>query len=177
MIGAFDPKRLVFLDETGTHTSFTRTYARALMGQRAVGMTPRSRGQTQTLIAAISLEGMVTEMVIAGGTNGEVFLAFVQQLLVPALQPGQVVVMDNLAAHRQEQVQILIEAVDCQVIFLPPYSPDFNPIELLFAWLKERLRSLKARGIEALYAGIAAAHRLVSVDLVKGWFVGCGYEA
>jgi transposase len=176
MIGMFSPERLVFLDETGTHISMTRTYARALIGKRAFDTAPRSRGQTQTLIGAISLEGVIADMVIAGGTDGAVFFAFVKELLVPVLQKGQVVVMDNLPAHKQERIQKLIQEAGCQVVYLPKYSPDFNPIESLFSWLKERLRSLKARGIEALLEGIGAAHQLVSPVLVKSWFAGCGYD-
>jgi hypothetical protein len=95
MIGAFNPEDLVFVDETGTHTAFTRLYARALRGERAYGELPRNRGQTQTLIAAISLEGVIADMVIAGGTSGDVFVAFVQEVLVPNLKPGQVVVSAN----------------------------------------------------------------------------------
>jgi transposase len=176
MIGMFSPQRLVFLDETGTHTSMTRSYARALIGERAFDRTPSSRGQNQTLIGAISLQGVIADMVIAGATDGDVFFVFVKELLVPVLQKGQVVVMDNLPAHRQERIQKLIQDAGCVVVYLPKYSPDFNPIESLFSWLKERLRSLKARGIEALIEGIGAAHQLVSPVLVKSWFAGCGYD-
>jgi transposase len=176
MIGAFNPKDLVFVDETGTHTAFTRLYARALRGERAYANVPKNRGQTQTLIAAISLEGVIADMVIAGGTSGDVFVAFVQEVLVPNLQSGQVVVMDNLAAHKRAEVKDLIVAAGCWLVFLPSYSPDFNPIESLFAWLKQKLRSLAARSVEALLTGIGLAHTLVSSVLVRGWFAGCGYS-
>lgn len=176
MIGAFNPKDLVFVDETGTHTAFARLYARALRGERAYGDVPKNRGQTQTLIAAISLEGVIADMVIAGGTSGDVFVAFVQEGLVPNLRQGQVVVMDNLAAHKRAEVKALIEEAKCRLVFLPSYSPDFNPIESLFSWLKQRLRSLAARSVDALLAGIGLAHTLVSDVLVRGWFAGCGYS-
>jgi transposase len=176
MIGAFNPKDLVFVDETGTHTAFTRLYARALGGERAYGEVPKNRGQTQTLIAAISLEGVIADMVIAGGTSGDVFMAFVQEVLVPNLRRGQVVVMDNLAAHKRAEVKDLIVEAGCRLVFLPSYSPDFNPIESLFAWLKQKLRSLAARSVEALLAGIGLVHTLVSGVLVRGWFAGCGYS-
>ena len=176
MIGAFKPEDLVFVDETGTHTAFTRLYARALRGQRAYGDVPKNRGQTQTLIAAISLEGVVADMVIAGGTSGDVFVAFVQEVLVPNLRVGQVVVMDNLAAHKRAEVKALIVEAECRLVFLPSYSPDFNPIESLFSWLKQKLRSLAARCVDALLTGIGLAHTLVSGVLVRGWFAGCGYS-
>jgi transposase len=166
----------VFVDESGTHTAFTRLYARALRGERAYGSAPRSRGRIQTLIAAVSLEGIVADFVIEGGTSGDVFVAFIEQVLVPSLQRGSVVVLDNLGAHKRSEVRGLIEAAGCELVFLPSYSPDFNPIESLFAWLKARLRSTKARSVEALLDGIAAAHSLVSSVLMRGWFVGCGYD-
>jgi transposase len=176
MIGLFNPKDLVFIDETGTHTAFTRLYARALRGKRAYGDAPRNRGQTQTLIAALSNDGLIADMVIAGGTSGDVFVAFVREVLVANLKAGQVVVLDNLAAHKRAEVRALIEAVDCQLVFLPSYSPDFNPIEGFFSWLKERLRAQGARCVEGLLAGMARAREAVSSVLVRGWFTGCGYD-
>lgn len=175
MIGSFDPEQLVFVDETGTHTAFTREYARSPRGQRAFANAPRTRGQTQTLIAAMSLEGVVADLVMPGGTSGEVFEAFVGDVLVPNLKPGSVVVLDNLAAHKRARVRMLIEAAGCWLVFLPAYSPDFNPIESLFAWLKARLRSLGARSLDALFEGIGVAHRVVSRVLARAWFAGCGY--
>ncbi len=176
MIGAFKPKDLVFVDETGTHTAFTRLYARAIRGQRAYGIAPKQRGQTQTLIGAISLEGVIADMVIAGGTSGDVFVAFVQEVLVPNLKQGQVVVLDNLAAHKRAEVKALIVEAGCSLVFLPAYSPDFNPIESLFSWLKQKLRSLAARRVDELLVGIGLVHELVSSVLVRGWFAGCGYD-
>lgn len=167
---------MVFVDESGTHTAFTRLYARALRGERAFGSPPRSRGHIQTLIAALSLNGVIADFVIEGGTSGDVFVAFVEQVLVPCLKVGSVVVLDNLGAHKRGEVRALIEAVGCELVFLPSYSPDFNPIECLFAWLKARLRSLKARSVGALLDGIGAAHRVVSSVLARGWFAGCGYD-
>jgi transposase len=175
-IGRFDPTRLVFVDESGTHTAFTRLYARALRGQRAFGPAPRTRGQTQTLIAALSLVGVVADFVVEGATTGEVFVTFVREVLVPNLEAGSVVVLDNLAAHKRAEVKTMLEAAGCTLVFLPSYSPDFNPIESLFAWLKARLRSLGARSVEGLIEGIGAAHAVVSSVLARGWFVGCGYD-
>jgi DDE superfamily endonuclease len=126
-IGRFDPERLVFVDESGTHTAFTRLYARALRGERAFGNAPRSRGRIQTLIAALTLDGVLADFVIEGGTSGDVFVAFVEQVLVPSLKAGSVVVLDNLGAHKRVEVRELIEAAGCKLVFLPSYSPDFNP--------------------------------------------------
>ena len=147
-----------------------------MRGERAFGSAPRSRGRIQTLMAALSSNGVIADFVIEGGTSGDVFVAFVEQVLVPSLSVGSVVVLDNLGAHKRSEVKVLIEAAGCELVFLPAYSPDFNPIESLFAWLKARLRSLKARSVEALLDGIGVAHRVVSSVLARGWFTGCGYD-
>ena len=123
------------------------------------------------MIAALSSNGVIADFVIEGGTSGDVFVAFVEQVLVPSLSVGSVVVLDNLGAHKRPEVKVLIEAAGCELVFLPAYSPDFNPIESLFAWLKARLRS-----VEALLDGIGVAHRVVSSVLARGWFTGCGYD-
>ena len=125
------------------------------------------------MIAALSLNGVIADFVIEGGTSGDVFVAFVEQVLVPSLKVGSVVVLDNLGAHKRGEVKVLIEAAGCELVFLPAY---FNPIESLFAWLKAQLRSLRARSVEALLDGIDAAHRVVSSVLARGWFTGCGYD-
>ena len=128
------------------------------------------------MIAALSLDGVIADFVIEGGTSGDVFVAFVEQVLVPNLKVGSVVVLDNLGAHKRGEVRALIQAAGCGLVFLPSYSPDFNPIECLFAWLKARLRSLKARSVSALLDGIGGAHRVVSSVLARGWFIGCSYN-
>ena len=176
MVGSFGPKDLVFVDETGAHTAFARLHARARRGERAYGDAPRGRGQAQTLIAAISFEAVIADMVIAGGTSGDVFVAFVREVLAPGLEAGRVVVMDNLAARKRAEARTLIEAAGRWLVFLPSYSPDFNPIEGLFARLKGRLGSLGARCVGASLAGVGLAHGLVSGALVRGWFAGCGYD-
>ena len=128
------------------------------------------------MIAALSLNGVIADFVIEGGTSGDVFVAFVEQVLVPSLKVGSVVVLDNLGAHKRGEVRRLIEAAGCELVFLPAYSPDFNPIESLFAWLKARLRSLRARSVGALLDAIGVAHRVVSSVLARGWFIGCVYD-
>ena len=174
-IGMLDANRFVFIDETGTHIGMTRLYARAIRGEQAVGIAPRNRGTTLTLISALSPDGIQADMVIDGAVNGDIFVAFVKQLLVPTLKPGQVVIMDRLSAHKRVEVRELIEAAGCELCLLPSYSPDLNPIEFAFAWLKAFLRSLSARSRAGVIAGIARADRLISGVLAGGWFAGCGY--
>jgi transposase len=174
-IGLLDPRRFVFVDETGTHIGMARVYARALRGERAVNQTVRNRGGAFTLISALSPSGVQADMVIPGAVTGEVFVAFVREALVPTLQAGQVVILDRLGAHRRPEVRTLIEAARCELVFLPSYSPDFNPIEFAFSWLKARLRSVGARSVRVLLAGIGRASAMIDGVLAGGWFAGCGY--
>src|SRR5262249_41443774 len=126
---AYAPAALLFLDETSTHTAMTRRRARAPRGQRAQGRVPRNRGPDVTLLAVLGPQGIATALSIEGATTRPVFDAFVEHLLVPALRPGQTVVLDNLAVHKSAAAQALVEAAGCRLLFLPPYSPDLNPIE------------------------------------------------
>jgi transposase len=176
MIGQFDPKKLVFIDESGTHLSYTRLYARAVSNERAIGSVPRNRGKVQTLIAALSVEGIKASMMIEGGTNGNVFITFVERCLVPKLVAGQVVVLDNLKAHQCDEVEKLIKAAGCELIYLPAYSPDFNPIENFFGWLKEKLRELEARVLDELFCGIGKLCKKLPLSAVLGWYEHCGYQ-
>ncbi|MHA0043294.1 IS630 family transposase [Deinococcus sp. PEB2-63] len=128
-----DPHDLIYLDESGFHTSMTRTYARSPRGARAYGTVPRNRGTNLTLLCAVTLQGPCAPWLVDGGVNGDVFLTYVNRILVPELRAGQVVVMDNLGAHRCSAVRTSIEATGAQLVFLPPYSPDLSPIELMFS--------------------------------------------
>lgn len=176
MIGQIDPQKLVFIDESGTHLSYTRLYARAATNERAIGSVPRNRGKVQTLIAALSVEGIKASMVIEGGTNGNVFITFVKHCLVPKLVPGQVVVLDNLKAHQCAEVEKSIKAAGCELIYLPSYSPDFNPIENFFGWLKEKLRELEARVLDELLRGIGKLCEKLPLGAVLGWYRNIGYN-
>lgn len=174
----FDAKRLVFIDESGFNTSMTRLRARAPRGKRAYGKVPRNRGKNQTLIASITLEGGMGEaMCIKGGTDGAVFEAYVEKFLAPSLHEGQVVVLDGLGAHRSERVREIIEGRGCDLVFLPPYSPDLNPIEEAFSKIKNIVRKFGARMREALNEAIAEALSEIKLEDVIGWFSHCGYEA
>jgi transposase len=128
-----DPRRLVFVDEMGTHTSLAPVYAYATIGERAFFKVPRNRGRNTTLVASLHFEGMGPSMAVEGATTREVFEVYVEHFLGPALRPGQIVVMDNLGAHRPQRVRKLIEERGCELLFLPPYSPELNPIEEAFS--------------------------------------------
>lgn len=170
-----DPARLVFLDETGTTTAMARRRAPAPRGQRAHGRVPRNRAVVTTLIAALHLAGLTAAMTVQGATSGAVFDAYVLGVLVPSLRPGQIVVADNLAAHKSSRARAAIEAAGCQPVSLPAHSPDLNPIEEAFAKLKALLRAAATRSREALDAAIAAAMRAITPDDAAGWFAHAGY--
>ena len=167
---------LVFVDECGTHTSMTRLYARAPRGERAYGRVPRNRGKNTTLIASMSPEGMGPCIAVVGSTTKAVFEAYVEEVLAPALGPGQVVVLDNLGAHRGKRVRELVEARGCSLLFLPPYSPDFSPIEEAFSKMKALLRKAQARKRGALLGAIGRAVESVSAKDARGYFGHCGYS-
>jgi transposase len=172
----FDARRLVFVDESGFHTSMTRLRARAPKGERAYGKVPRNRGKNTTLIAAITLQGaMGDSMTVEGATDAEAFEAYVEHFLVPTLKEGQVVVLDGLGAHRTHRVTELIEARRAQLLFLPSYSPDLNPIEEAFSKIKGIVRKVAARTREALLEAIAVALRAVTPEEAAGWFAHAGY--
>jgi transposase len=173
----FDARRLVFIDESGFHISMTRLRARAPRGQRAYGKVPRNRGKNTTLIAAITLEGGMGEsMALEGATDAEAFEAYVEHFLAPTLKEGQVVVLDGLGAHRTDKVRELIEARGADLLFLPSYSPDLNPIEEAFSKIKQLVRKVDARTREALVEAIERALAAVTPEDAAGWFAHAGYE-
>jgi transposase len=166
----------VFVDESGFHTSMTRLRARAPKGKRAHGKVPRNRGKNTTLIAAITLEGAMGEsMAVEGATDAQVFEAYVEHFLGPTLEKGQVVVLDGLGAHRTQKVRELIEAKGADLLFLPSYSPDLNPIEEAFSKIKALVRKEGARVREALVEAIGRALALVTPEDTAGWFSHAGY--
>jgi len=173
--GAVDPRRLVFVDEMGTNTSLSPLYAYSLKGTRAYAQVPRNRGANTTLLASMSLEGMGPCLAVEGVTTATVFEAYVEQVLAPTLRCGQIVVVDNLGAHKSERVRELIEGRGCQLFFLPPYSPDFNPIEEAFSKIKGALRKAQARTREALIEALGVAISAVSARDARGFFEHGGY--
>jgi transposase len=172
----FDVRRLVFVDESGTHIAMDRLRSRAPRGERAYGRVPKNRGKNLTLIASMSLSGMGESMCLEGATDALAFEAYVEHFLAPSLTEGQVVVMDNLGAHRPKKVRELIEARGAELVFVPSYSPDLNPIEQAFSKIKTILRKLGARTHEALLEAMEEALSRVSSADAAGWFNHCGYR-
>lgn len=175
--GGIDPARLVFLDESGVDTSMTPLYARAPKGQRAVGRAPGGHWKRLTILGAIALNGLVATMTVAAATTTEVFLAFVQQVLLPALQnrPDSIVAMDNLRPHKAACVRQAFEAAGVAYRYLPPYSPDLNPIEPAWAQIKGDLRKAEARSLAQLDAAMPHALEQVTPGNAQGWFRMKGY--
>ena len=165
----------MFLDESGVTTEMTRRYGRALPGERGVEGAPAGHWRTLTLLGALTLQGMLAAMTIESPTDGDVFLGYLEQVLCPRLQPGPVVIMDNLAAHKVAGVRALIEARGAQLLYLPPYSPDFNPIEQAWSKIKQFLRAAKARWVEALERAAAEAIAAITAENAVAWFTHCGY--
>ncbi len=176
-VGNVDPERLVFVDEMGTHTSLAPLYAYAPVGERAFFEVPRNRGTNTTMLTSLHSGGMGPSMAVEGATSARVFETYVKRLLAPALKPGQVVVMDNLSAHKGGRVREIIEERGCELIYLPPYSPDYNPIEEAFAKLKGLLRKSGARSRQALVEAMGAALDAITVGDARGFFGHCGYRA
>jgi transposase len=172
-----DPRHLVFVDEAGSNIGMTRDYARAPRGERAPGFVPRNRGTVTTMLGALDIRGVRALMTVEGGTDADVFEAFLQHVLVPKLRPGDIVILDNVGAHKPEAMRNLIERAGASLIFLPPYSPDMNPIELCWSKLKAALKDFGARTVEDLHQAIRRAMDLVCADDAMGWFTHCGYGA
>jgi transposase len=176
LVSRFDVRRLVFVDESGMHTSMDRLRSRAPKGERAYGKVPRNRGKNMTLIASMSLHGMGEAMCIRGATDAKAFEIYVEHFLAPTLSKEQVVVLDGLGAHRPQRIRELIEERGAELVFLPSYSPDLNPIEQAFSKIKNILRKLAARTHEALLEAMGEALSKVTAGDAAGWFDHCGYE-
>jgi transposase len=176
VVGQIDAERLVFVDEMGSNTSLFSLYGWAPRGERARCSVPRNRGKNTTLLASMTTEGMGPCVAVVGATTRVVFETFVQRLLAPALSPGQMVVMDNLGAHKGERVRELIQERGCELLYLPPYSPDLNPIEEAFSKLKGLLRRIGARTREALIEAMGRALDAVTAEDARGFFEHRGYR-
>ena len=169
--------QLVFIDEFGATTNMTRRYARGPRGQRVVCKTPHGRWKILSTIAALDVNGIRTACCFDGATDTEMFVAFVEHFLAPTLRPGQVVVMDNLSPHKSPRVAQFIEAAGARALRLPPYSPDFNPIEMAISKMKSVLRKLSRRSVDELEAAIATATNAITSDDARGFMTHCGYAA
>ena len=161
----------MFVDESGVTTEMTRRYGWAPRPQRVSEAVPAGHWRTLTVLAALTMEGVLASMTIESPTDGEVFLAFLEQVLVPRLQPGHIVILNNLGAHKVERARQQIESCGAQLVYLPPYSPDFNPIEQAWSKLKQLLRGVKARLLPAIAQAIAA----ITPQNAQAFFRHCGY--
>jgi transposase len=175
--GEICAERLVFVDEMGANISLAPLYAWSRRGERAFASVPRNWGKNVTLLASMSLEGMGPCLAVEGSTTTEVFEAYLQRVLVPSLRPGQVVLMDNLSSHKGSRVRELIEGRGCELIYLPPYSPDLNPIEEAFAKLKALLRKTEARSREVLFEAMGLALEALTARDARSFFEHRGYRA
>lgn len=176
-VPGLDPAKLVFIDETGANTKMTRRYGRAPRGQRVVGRVPHGHGKTTTFVAALRADGLTAPMVIDGAMNGDLFVAYVAQVLVPTLRAGDIVVMDNLSSHKRVGAVRAIERAGCSVAYLPPYSPDLNPIELAFAKIKARLRAAELRTIDKIERFFGTVHDEFKPDECRAYIRHAGYAA
>lgn len=175
-MAATDPASLVFLDETATPTTLTPLRARTRRGQRAIGRVSRGRWTAVTLVATLTPSGLGPGLQFPGALDRQVFETFVEDILVPALQLGQTVVLDNLSVHKSAKARHLIEAAGCRLVFLPTYSPDFNPIELAFGKLKHLLRKAEANTIEGIFAATHQHYHEITAADARSYYRTAGYN-
>ena len=171
-----EPERLVFIDETGASTKMARRYGRAPRGERCRAPVPHGHWKTTTFVGALRLEGMTAPMVLDGAMHGAAFLAYVEQVLVPTLISGDIVIMDNLPAHKSAAVRHSIQAAGAELRFLPPYNPDFNPIEMAFSKLKAFLKKTAARTVDDLWDAIAIGINTFTPTECQNYFAAAGYD-
>ncbi len=171
-----DPARTFFIDETGSTTAMARDYARARRGERVHDEIPRNYGDVITIVGALTANGLTALFTYRGGTTKEAFVTYVREVLVPELEPGDAVVLDNLAAHKDQRVRELIENAGAKLYFLPPYSPDLNPIELAWSWVKRWLKTARARTESAVNFALRLAMDMVDAETASRWIRHCGYE-
>jgi transposase len=172
---SLDPDKLVFIDETGTNTAMTRLRGRCKRGERLIGRAPHGHWKTTTFVAGLRNGAITAPLVVDQPMNGQIFLAWLEQFLIPTLRPGDIVVMDNLPAHKIAAVRALIEAAGAMLVYLPPYSPDLNPIEMAFAKLKALLRKAAERSVDALWDKIGASLENFAPNECANYFRHAGY--
>jgi transposase len=169
-------ERFVFVDESSTNISLSPIYARAPRGERAYGKAPKNWGKNISLLCAIDSEGVKSSMSVEGAVDSKAFESYIEHFLAPTLERGQIVVMDNLSSHKSKRVQQPIEDAGCELLFLPPYSPDMNPIEEAFSKVKGILRKVGARTREALVEATGHALDAITAEDIRGFYADCGYH-
>ena len=170
-----DLNRLVFFDESGVNTLMARLRGRCPKGKRLVDSAPAGRYETLTLMSAIRLDGVVSPMLLDGPVNAETFAGYVERCLVPALEAGDILIMDNLPAHKSVRITQAVEDAGCDLVYLPPYSPDYSPIENMWSKAKASLRETAARTFDALVDGVRDALKAITLEDCEGYFENCGY--
>lgn len=170
-----DPSQLWFFDESGFNLAMTRAYARGLIGERVVGRVPKNWGDSETLIAGIGMRGVLAPMLLHGSLTALVFEHYLEEFVVPQLNAGDILVLDNLGAHRSEGARKIVESCGASLLFLPPYSPDLNPIELAWSKVKTLVRGALARTLDELVDAVAASLRSLLPRDIRGWIRHCGY--
>jgi transposase len=175
LIQPLDLQRFKFVDESGVNVAMTRRFGRAPRGERVIGTVPQNYGTNLTMMAALSLHGIDAVMTIEGATDAEVFHAYAEQVLGPTLRPGDIVVLDNLSAHKIATIRTVIEGRGARLFYLPPYSPDLAPIERAWSKIKTSVRAAKARSREALELAIQQALTTITAADAHGWFTHGGY--
>jgi transposase len=176
LMGAFAVNKYIFIDEMGSNLGLTRLYGRAAPGHRVHDQVPGDRGGNVSTIGALGLNGIRTGLSVPGPIDGDTMLFFVEELLVPTLKRGEIVVMDNNPIHKLDDIEDAIEAAGAWVLFLPTYSPDLNPIEHCWSKVKTRLRALKPRTLPNLLDALAEAFASITLPDILGWFRHCGYR-
>jgi transposase len=174
-VATLDPQRFTCIDASGVNLALTRRYGRAPRGERVIGAVPQNYGANVTLLAALGSQGVEAVMTMAGATDAEVFRVYVEQVLRPTLRPGDIVIMDNLRAHKVAGIREVVEQAGARLLYLPPYAPDLSPIEPCWSKLKTALRTAQARTREALEQAIALALATITVSDAHSWFHHCGY--
>ena len=169
----YDVNKLVFLDESGVNIDMTRHYGRAAGKTRAVDKTPENTPRNTTVLSSVRLTGETSYTTYSGGTTGEIFVDYLERVLIPTLEKGDIVIMDNMRSHHIKKVAEVLENAGMKLLYLPPYSPDFNPIEKMWSKIKAILRKLKARTVDTLPKAIELAFESVSSSDCMGWFESC----
>lgn len=172
----FDPEKLVFLDEFAANTKMTRSCGRALIGQRVVDKVPHGHWKSTTFVMGLRSTGLIAPLAIDGAMNGDLFVAYVQQQLAPSLQPGDIVILDNLASHKRVEAREAIAAAGASLLFLPPYSPDLNPIEQAISKVKRKLRDAKERSIDGLWSRFSSLFTCFPTSECRSYLKHSGYR-